>query len=158
MSQFIKVLAVALALATPAFAVEPDEILSDPALEERARSISTGLRCVVCQNQNIDSSNAGVARDLRLLVRERLLEGDTDTEVVSYIRARYGDYVLMSPPINGATLMLWVAPFVLVLVSVGVFVMVACRRPTTQSSELSAAENTELDAFLAPARKNGDLS
>ena len=79
-----------LSLALPVYAVEPDEILQDPVLESRARDISKGLRCVVCQNQDIDSSNAGVARDLRLLVRERLVAGDSDDEVIAYVRARYG--------------------------------------------------------------------
>ena len=84
-----------LLLPVTALAVEPDEMLQDPVLEQRAREISRELRCVVCQNQDIDSSNAGVARDLRILVRERLVAGDSDKEVIAYIHARYGDYVLM---------------------------------------------------------------
>ena len=97
----------------PAFAVEPDEILADPVLEERARAISKQVRCVVCQNQDIDSSNAGVARDLRLLVRERLVAGDTDQQVMDFLVARYGDYVLFNPPWKPSTYILWVAPIVI---------------------------------------------
>lgn len=96
-----------------AFAVEPDEILADPVLEERARAISKQVRCVVCQNQDIDSSNAGVARDLRLLVRERLVAGDTDQQVLDFLVARYGDYVLFNPPWKPSTYILWVAPIVI---------------------------------------------
>lgn len=93
----IRILLVLMLCATTANAVEPDEILSDPTLEARARAISADLRCVVCQNEPIDTSNAGVARDLRLLVRERLVEGDTDKQVFEYVVARYGDYVLFKP-------------------------------------------------------------
>ncbi len=96
-----------------AFAVEPDEILADPVLEERARAISKQVRCVVCQNQDIDSSNAGVARDLRLLVRERLVAGDSDQQVLDFLVARYGDYVLFNPPWKPSTYILWVAPIVI---------------------------------------------
>ncbi|CAN0374408.1 unnamed protein product, partial [Discosporangium mesarthrocarpum] len=94
----------------PATAVEPDEILADPALEERARAISKDLRCVVCQNQSIDDSNAGIARDLRILVRERLVAGDSDEQVVDYVVARYGDYVLLDPPFKQETWALWIGP------------------------------------------------
>ncbi|QFT75707.1 cytochrome c-type biogenesis protein [Ruegeria sp. THAF33] len=97
----------------PAFAVEPDEILVDPVLEERARAISKQVRCVVCQNQDIDSSNAGVARDFRLLVRERLVAGDSDQQVMDFLVARYGDYVLFNPPWKPSTYILWVAPIVI---------------------------------------------
>lgn len=111
------IIALFLLLPVMAFAVEPDEMLQDLVLEERARVISKELRCVVCQNQDIDSSNAGVARDLRILVRERLVAGDSDEEVIAFIHARYGDYVLMRPPFNASTLALWLAPFVLAVVS-----------------------------------------
>ena len=93
----ITAVTLAMLVSQPAFAVEPDEILADPVLEERARAISKQVRCVVCQNQDIDSSNAGVARDLRLLVRERLVAGDTDQQVMDFLVARYGDYVLFNP-------------------------------------------------------------
>jgi len=109
----IAVLTLAALLSQPAFAVEPDEMLDDPVLEERARAISKQVRCVVCQNQDIDSSNAGVARDLRILVRERLVAGDTDQEVFDFLVARYGDYVLFKPPFKPSTYVLWAAPFVI---------------------------------------------
>jgi cytochrome c-type biogenesis protein CcmH len=105
-------------LSAPALGVEPDEILADPALEARARALSTGLRCVQCQNQTIDESNAPLARDLRLIVRERLEAGDSDDEVLAHLRDRYGDFVLLKPPLNQQTLLLWIGPF-LVLVAAG---------------------------------------
>ena len=109
--RFVITLVILAALVSqPAFAVEPDELLADPVLEQRARVISKQVRCVVCQNQDIDSSNAGVARDLRLLVRERLVAGDTDQQVMDFLVARYGDYVLFNPPWKPSTYILWVAP------------------------------------------------
>ena len=97
-------------VASPAGAVEPGEVLPDTAMEARARAISSELRCLVCQNQSIDDSNAPLAKDLRLLVRERLKAGESDTAVVSYVVARYGDFVLLKPPLNSRTLLLWLAP------------------------------------------------
>ena len=113
--EFIRltIVAVCLALATltaPAQAVEPDEILTDPALEARARSLSTGLRCLVCQNQSIDDSDAPLARDLRLLVRERITSGDSNSQVIEFLVARYGDFVLLRPRFIGVTLLLWFLP------------------------------------------------
>jgi len=102
--------AAALATGTPALAVQPDEVLANPALEARARELSKGLRCVVCQNQSIDDSDADIARDMRFLVRERLVAGDTDPQVVAYMVARYGDYVLLRPPFQTNTLALWIGP------------------------------------------------
>ncbi len=104
-------IALALLLAAPVHAVLPDEMLADPALEARARAISQGLRCVVCQNQTIDDSDAPLARDLRLLVRDRLKAGDSDAEARDYIVARYGHFVLMKPPVERATWVLWAGPF-----------------------------------------------
>jgi cytochrome c-type biogenesis protein CcmH len=98
-------------LLNPVFAVLPDEKLADPVLESRARAISQHLRCVVCQNENIDESNAGIARDLRVLVRERLQAGDTDDQVLEFITGRYGDFVLLKPRINENTMALWILPF-----------------------------------------------
>ncbi|MFZ5617828.1 MAG: cytochrome c-type biogenesis protein [Pseudomonadota bacterium] len=98
--------------AMPAGAVEPDEILADAALEARAQKISRELRCVVCQSQSIDESNAPLAKDMRILVRERLVAGDTDEEVFAYLVDRYGDYVLLKPPVQKNTVLLWSAPFV----------------------------------------------
>ena len=97
-------------------AVDPSEILRNPTLEKRARHISKDLRCVVCQNQSIDDSDAPLARDLRLLVRERLIQGDTDNEVFDYVVSRYGDFVLLRPPVKGVTALLWLGPAIFVLV------------------------------------------
>ena len=96
-----------------AVAVEPDEILSDPLLETRARKLSAELRCLVCQNQSIDDSNAPLARDLRLLVRERLKAGDKDDQIIDYVVARYGEFVLLRPRLSAATIVLWLAPLLL---------------------------------------------
>ena len=101
----------------PAQAVQPDEILKDPALEARARALSQELRCLVCQNQSIDDSDAPLARDLRLLLRERLTAGDTDKAAMAYIVARYGNFVLLKPPFQANTLLLWLAPVVLLLMA-----------------------------------------
>ena len=100
-------------MATSAFAVQPDEILKDPVLEARARSLSSGLRCLVCQNQSIDESDAPLARDLRLLVRERLSAGMSDAAVQAFVVARYGDFVLLRPPVNARTLLLWTSPLLI---------------------------------------------
>ena len=102
--------ALLLFFSVPAFAAAPDEILKDPALETRARAITKELRCLVCQGEDIDESQAPLAADLRRIVRERIEKGDSDDEVLAYMRDRYGDYVLMNPPLNGATLLLWGAP------------------------------------------------
>ena len=102
-------LALALLLAAPAFAVQPDEVLTDPALESRARALSKGLRCLVCRNESIDESNADLARDLRLLLRERLVAGDSDTDAIAFIVDRYGEYVLLAPTGAGSNLLLWIA-------------------------------------------------
>ncbi|MBT7941838.1 MAG: cytochrome c-type biogenesis protein CcmH, partial [Alphaproteobacteria bacterium] len=104
------VLLLASATGFPAHAVNPDEILSDPVLETRAREISKGLRCLVCQNQSIDDSDAGLAQDLRILVRERLVAGDSDDAVIDFVVARYGDFVLLKPPFMLSTLALWLGP------------------------------------------------
>ena len=111
----IRVLILWLALAGAAFAVEPDEILDDPVLEERARELSKGIRCLVCRNESIDESNAELARDLRILVRERLVEGDTDDQVIDFLVSRYGEYVLLTPRADGVNLILWIAAPVLLL-------------------------------------------
>ena len=149
MRRFLSYIALGVVLAAPVHAVEPDEILADPVLEDRARDISKGLRCVVCQNQDIDSSNAGVARDLRLLVRERLVAGDTNEEVMAYVRARHGDYVLMSPPLTPATYALWFAPVVLAGFSLIAFVVVTRRRRNApQEKTLTPAEEERIASYL----------
>ena len=137
------------AVAVPAaHAVEPGEMLSDPALEQRARDISRHLRCLVCQNQSIDDSNADLAHDLRVLVRERLKAGDTDQQVIDYIVARYGDFVLLKPPVNDETLPLWLGPFVLLLLgAIGIAIYYA-RRTGQAPPPLSAVERKKLDELL----------
>jgi cytochrome c-type biogenesis protein CcmH len=125
----LKRLALLLLLASPAHAVQPDEVLADPALEKRAREISQVLRCPVCQGENIDESNADVSRDLRLLVRERLTAGDSNAQVLDYITARYGEYVLFEPERTGANLILyWTGPAVLLVALGGAFVWIRRRR------------------------------
>lgn len=129
-------------------AVEPEEMLDDPALEARAREISAEVRCVVCQNEAIDTSNAGVARDLRVLIRERLQAGDTNQEVFDHLVARYGDFVLFRPPMRGANLVLWFAPAALLAVAGGAVAVWLLRRPR-RPSEAERALTPEEEAALA---------
>ncbi len=134
-------------------AVEPDEVLADPVLEERARAISTELRCVVCQNQSIDDSDADIARDMRLLVRERLVAGDNDQEVVNYLVARYGDFVLLRPPFQPNTLALWLAPPIMavVIATLSVLFYQTYRRRRLAGAgpdPLSPSDRAELDALV----------
>lgn len=146
-----RLLVLALLLAGPALAVQPDEMLDDPALEARARDISAGLRCLVCRNESIDESNADLARDLRLLVRERLTQGDTDEEAVAFIVERYGEYVLLKPTLTGANLILWVAgPVMLTLALAGAGVYVARRRrsPEPGAGALTEEESARLAEIL----------
>jgi len=138
---------------SPVLAVEPDEILADPVLEARARAISTELRCVVCQNQSIDDSDADIARDMRLLVRERLVAGDNDEEVVNYLVARYGEFVLLRPPLQPNTLALWLAPPIMavVIATLSVLFYQTYRRRRlagTGPDPLSPADRAELDALV----------
>jgi len=142
----IRICLLSLLLAGPVLAVEPDEVLSDPVLEARARDISTGLRCPVCRNETIDDSSAGIARDLRLLVRERLTAGDTDAQAVGFIVDRYGEYVLLSPPARGTTLILWAAGPVLLLTGAGLAAAFLCRRRTEET--LTEEERARLDRLL----------
>jgi cytochrome c-type biogenesis protein CcmH len=133
------VLALALIGTAPAFAVQPDEVLADPALEARARALSKELRCMVCQNQSIDDSDAPLARDLRLLVRERLTAGDSDTKVIDFLTARYGEFVLLKPRFNSGTALLWLAP--LIALAIGGFgALFAFRRRNGASESVEAAE------------------
>ncbi len=128
--------------------VSPDEMLDDPALEARARALSKQLRCLVCQNESIDESNADLARDLRKIVRERLVAGDTDQEVVGYLTARYGDFVLLNPPVKPLTWALWFGPIVLLLL--GGLAAWAVLRPRARAAPapLSDAERARLDRLL----------
>ncbi|MGH0003558.1 cytochrome c-type biogenesis protein [Pseudovibrio ascidiaceicola] len=155
--RYLSMLAVLFALiATPSMAVEPDEMLPDPVLEARAREISKKLRCVVCQNQDIDSSNAGVARDLRLLVRERLVAGDTNDEVLAFVQARYGDYVLLKPPFKPSTYVLWFAPpfLILLVLALGWRVLSASQR-TRPSHALTREEEALADQIIKNHKKGG---
>ncbi len=135
----------------PAQAVEPDEILSDPVLEGRARELSKDLRCLVCRNENIDECNAELARDLRVLVRERLVAGDSDGEVIDFVVARYGEYVLLRPTTSGANWMLWAAGPLMLLLALGVgfgFVRGRARASQDEDQGLSAVEQARLDKIL----------
>lgn len=145
------VFALAMSLtAGAAFAVQPDEILADKTLEARARTISAGLRCLVCQNQSIDDSDASLARDLRLLVRERLTKGDTDEQVIDFVVARYGEFVLLRPPVSPATILLWIAPILLVVGGGAYIWRVSRRRNSVRDSgaQLTSEETARLKELL----------
>jgi cytochrome c-type biogenesis protein CcmH len=144
MMTWMRALLLAVLLVIPAAAVGPDEILPDPVLEQRARDISAGLRCLVCQNQSIDDSDADLARDLRILVRERLVAGDSDAAVQQFVVDRYGEYVLLNPRLGTHTILLWIAAPVLLLVGlVTLFVVGRKRREVTAA--LSPEEQAALD-------------
>jgi cytochrome c-type biogenesis protein CcmH len=136
----------------PAAAVEPAERLSDPALEARARVLSRELRCLVCQNQSIDDSNADLAHDLRVLLRQRLVAGDTDQQVLDYVAARYGTFVLLDPPFQPATYLLWLTPPLLVLAAGGVLAIRSRRRPDRPSPELTEEERARAALLLNERR------
>lgn len=141
MKRLILVLCV---LAGPLFAVQPDEMLDDPELEARAREISSGLRCLVCRNESIDDSNAELAGDLRVLVRERLLAGDSNEQVVDYIVDRYGEYVLLKPRAGGSNLVLWLAGPAMLLLGAGIgFVFVRRRSTATQEAEATLTDEEQ---------------
>ena len=133
--------------ASPALAVQPDEVLADPALEARARAISRDLRCPVCQGEAIDDSNAQISRDLRLLVRERLVAGDNDTEVVDYIVARYGEFVLFNPRASGSGLILWLAGPAMLLAG-GALAFAVTRRRAKPEADLSEDERARLAELM----------
>ena len=138
--------------AAPAAAVMPDEMLPDSAQEARARALSKDLRCVVCQNQSIDDSDAPLARDLRVLVREQITKGKSDAEVREYVVARYGNFVLLKPPVEGDTLLLWAGPFAILLFGAAGLIVWQRRRPlaTPDADPLSASERAELDRLAGP--------
>jgi cytochrome c-type biogenesis protein CcmH len=157
MKRLLRQALVVLALVSPAsaWAVQPDEVLSDPALEARARSLSKELRCLVCQNQSIDDSAAPLARDLRLLVRERLIGGDSDQQVLDFLVARYGEFVLLKPRFTGHTAMLWLGPPGLLLGGAIVLLVVGRRRSRARISSvgdkveaLTPAEEARLARLL----------
>lgn len=133
----------------PVFAVEPDEVLDDPVLEARARTLSKTLRCLVCQNENIDSSHAPLAKDLRVLLRERLVAGDTDEEVLEFLVARYGDFVLLQPPVQSNTLVLWLAPALFMIIGIsGIIVFTRRTKHVAKETGLSADETKRLARLL----------
>jgi cytochrome c-type biogenesis protein CcmH len=135
----------------PAYAVRPDEMLADPALESRARAISAELRCMVCQNQSIDDSDAPLARDLRILVRERLKDGDSDASIRNFLTARYGDFILLRPPLKIETALLWLGPGLLLLI--GALMILARRAKAAKAArtdgELTEDERAELASILS---------
>ncbi len=138
-------------LASPLAAVQPDEILDDPVLESRARELSKGLRCLVCRNESIDESNASLARDLRILLRDRLVAGDSDEEAVGFIVSRYGEYVLLNPPVGGANWILWGAGPLMLLLAGGlgaVYLRGRSRAGAPQDAGLSDDEAAQLREIL----------
>jgi len=141
---WLRALLLVLCLVTPVAALSPDEVLADPVLEQRARSISGGLRCLVCQNQSIDDSDADLAKDLRVLVRERLVAGDSDEAVRQFLVDRYGEYVLLNPRLNNHTILLWIAAPTLLLAGLGTLFVVG-RKRRLATAELSADEQAALD-------------
>lgn len=142
-------LCIALLWATAVGAVEPGEVLDDPVLEARARTLSKGLRCLVCRNESIDESHADLARELRLLLRERLVAGDSDDQAMAFLVARYGEYVLLQPRATGGNLVLWASgPVLLLLGLLGGFVYLRSRRPSAAPNALSEAEQARLDELL----------
>lgn len=134
----------------PAFAVNPDEVLKDPKLEQRARALSAQLRCMVCQNQSIDDSNAELAKDLRVLVRERITSGDTDEQVISYLVSRYGEFVLLKPRLSAQTIALWATPGILFIIGgIAVYRLSRRSRPTTGTEQaLTPEEQARLTDLL----------
>ncbi len=152
----VRALALALLLGLPsaASAVQPDEVLPDPALETRARAISAGLRCLVCQNESIDDSGAGLARDLRLLVRERLTAGNSDAQVRDYLVSRYGDFILLKPPVDAETALLWGMPALVLGAGALGLLLSQRRRPVpAPAAPLSPAERDRLARLLDAERQ-----
>jgi cytochrome c-type biogenesis protein CcmH len=142
----------ALLLASPAASVQPDEVLRDAALESRARNLSAQLRCMVCQNQSIDESDAELARDLRVLVRDRLMAGDSDEEVIDYVVSRYGEFVLLKPRFSLQNALLWGTPLIL-LIGGAVFAVISVRSRRRTETKLSEEEEAALRRILAETGK-----
>ncbi len=143
-----------LLLAFPATAIDDREQLADPALEARARTLFKEVRCVVCQNQSIDDSEADIARDLRIIIREQIDDGRSNKEILSFLTARYGDYVLLEPPFRMSTLLLWISPLLLLLAGGGLAWMALRRRPQIAApAPLSAEEQARLDALMGRDRQ-----
>ncbi len=149
MKRLIVCIGLLLALMSPALSVSPDEMLDDPVLEQRARAISAGLRCLVCQNQSIDDSDADLAKDLRILVRERLVAGDTDAEVQQYLVDRYGEYVLLNPRLNEHTWILWIAAPTLLAAGLGGIWVASRKRPLGSGEETLSEDEQRVLAELS---------
>jgi cytochrome c-type biogenesis protein CcmH len=141
-------LLLALAFAAPGYAIEPQEQLTDPALEARARALGQELRCLVCQNESIDDSNAELARDLRTIVREKLTAGDSDQQVLGFVTARYGDFVLLRPPVRTGTLVLWFGPAVLLIAAIIAMTLRRRARAKAEPAPLSLEEDRCLARLL----------
>lgn len=142
-------MALALALlATPVLALDADEMFADPAMETRARAIGRDLRCLKCNNQSIFDSNAAIAKDLRVAVRDRITAGDSDDEIIAYVRERFGDYVLMRPPVEPYTYLLWLTPVLLLLLGAGGAIAYLRQRPAPQTATLSAEDRAEANRIL----------
>jgi cytochrome c-type biogenesis protein CcmH len=151
MVRLLLIVIFALAAVLPARAVQPDEVLADPALEQRARELSADLRCLVCQNQSIDDSDAPLARDLRLLLRERLKAGETDKQVIDYLVSRYGEFILLKPRFSAQTFALWLGPFLILLF--GIWKITQNRRAKAQAKveqPLSAEEAEKFNKLINP--------
>lgn len=148
LARCVVVATLTLSVVGPAMAVHPDEILADPVLEQRARTLSLELRCLVCQNQSIDDSDAPLARDLRLLVRERLEAGDSDKDVLNYMVARYGEFVLLRPRFSARNALLWATPVLVLTLGGLAMVMLARRRGNAAAPPLSKAEEEQLNKLL----------
>ena len=137
---------------SPSWAVQPDEMLSDPVLEARARALSKELRCMVCQNESIDESDAPLAHDLRVLVRERIKAGDSDAQIINFLVARYGEFVLLKPPLSWHTAALWGMPPAVLLIGIVMVIVVVRRRstapPAAETANLTAAEEARLAEIL----------
>jgi cytochrome c-type biogenesis protein CcmH len=144
-----------LSINTSLFAVEPDEILSDPALETRARALSKTLRCMVCQNQSIDDSEAPLARDLRVILREHIKAGDSDSQIRDFLVARYGEFVLLEPRLNAHTILLWSIPSLILLIGAATMALMRLRQPKLQPNALSREEEKRLAKLI---KDPGDLT
>jgi cytochrome c-type biogenesis protein CcmH len=150
----LALLIVTIVLTTAALAVEPDEMLRDPALEARARALSQTLRCMVCQNESIDESHAPLARDLRILVRERIQAGDSDAAVRDFLVARYGEFILLEPRFKPGTALLWGLPFLILLIAMVKIVLAFARRRETAPVPLSDEETRRLRALTGENKKS----
>ena len=144
----IRLLLLLCTLATGAWAVEPSEMLADPAMEARARELSTGLRCPICRNESIDESNASLAKDLRIILRKRISAGDSDDEAVDFLVQRYGEYILLNPQANGANWLLWGAGPLMLLLALGLGAMTVRRRNEPMGEKLSDDEKQRLAEIL----------